>query len=567
MNEVEQGVWDSPTLPFADDWFSPESSPYGNDDIDLSQVTFCIVDLETTGMGPGAKITEIGAVKTRGGETIGTFQTLINPELPIPGFITSLTGITNAMVRRAPTIDAIFGSIVEFARGCVMVAHNASFDMGFLLREADRLGYDWPSRTVIDTLSLARRIIPRRDIPKYTLEALSQYFDVPHSPTHRALDDVLATVHILHALLELVGNQGVDSLGELLGFTRVISRERRDKRSWADPLPEKPGVYLFVRNAERGREVLYVGTSKNIRKRVRTYFTAAENRSRMEEMVALATGVEAVECHTALEAAIVELRFISSYQPPYNKRSKKPRYTWVRLTDEPIPRPSIVRKVGPGHASYLGPFSGAEPAETAIAALIEAFSLRQCSGRLSTKTPREPCALAEMGSCLAPCTLDNMEGYAKVAARARVSLSEDVRDVRQASRMRIEELSSQLRYEEAAETLDRLRTFEKGLLRGARLRSLSSCAHIVAARAVGAYWELHVFRYGTLAAAGLAKPGDDPARVAQGLVNTAATVIPDVPGMPAGLIEEAELIASWMEQPGVRLLDIDGTWGWPVNVG
>ncbi|MDR0849031.1 MAG: DEDD exonuclease domain-containing protein [Propionibacteriaceae bacterium] len=567
LERDEQGVWDSPTLPFGDDWFAPDSPSGNNDDIALSQVTFCVIDLETTGMGPAARITEIGAVKTRGGEHVGEFHTLVNPEIPVPGFITALTGITNAMVRRAPTIDLVFSSLVEFTRGCVMVAHNASFDMGFLLREAERLGYDWPSRTVIDTLSLSRRVIPRSDIPKYTLDALSQYFDVPHSPTHRALDDVLATVSILHALLELVGNQGVETLADLLAFSRVLSRARREKRCWADDLPEKPGVYLFVRNAERGREVLYVGTSKNIRKRVRTYFTAAENRSRMEEMIALATGVEAVECHTALEAAIVELRCIKAHQPPYNKRSKRPRHTWVKLTTEPIPRLSVVRKMSADQASYLGPFSGSEPAEVAIDALTGAFALRPCTHRLSTRTPREPCALAEMGSCPAPCTLSELGAYSDIVERARASLTQDVRGVRQANRARIGELSEQLRYEEAAETLERLQVFETALKRGARLRSLSSCANIVAARAVGAYWEIHVVRYGTLACAGIARPGDDPARVAQLLVESAGTVVPQVDSMPAGLIEEAELIASWMELPGVRLLDIEGTWGWPVNVG
>ena len=542
--------------------------PLFDDEVEtpLSETVFCVIDLETTGMGPDARITEIGAVKVRGGEVLGQFQTLVNPGIPIPGFITRLTGITNSAVARAPKLREVFPSLVEFARGCVMVAHNARFDMGFILRASQNLGYEWPSTTVVDTVSLARRIIPRHEVRNYQLSTLASYFSASISPTHRALDDVGATVDLLHGLIARVGNQHVTTLEDLLQFSHTISKERRSKRVWAEHLPDGPGVYFFVRDSDRGRKILYVGTSKQIRKRVATYFTASESRGRMEEMVALATGVEAIECRTALEAAVVELRLITAHQPPYNRRSKNPRHTWVKVTAEPIPRFSVVRKVLDDQASYCGPFAGRGPAEEAILALDEAFPLRPCRERLSATVAREPCALAEMASCPAPCTLRNLDSYYSLVDQVKRCLAGDVRPVRQACMAAIRSLSEQCRYEEAQEILHRLRIVERAMVRKARLTSLASCPQILAARRVGDCWELHVFRYAQLAAAGIARPGEDPGRVAEQLVTMASSVTPVIPGMPAGSIEEAELIAAWMEEPGVRLIDIDGVWGWPVHL-
>jgi len=536
-------------------------------EIPLHQATFCVIDLETTGTADDSRITEIGVVKVRGGEVLGEFQTLVNPGTVIPGFITSLTGITNAAVRHAPKLREVFPSLVEFCRGAIMVAHNARFDMGFIMRAAERLDYEWPSTTVLDTVGLARRVIPRHEVLNYRLGTLSQYLATVTQPSHRALDDARATVDLLHALLSRIGNQSVHTVEDLLQFSYTISKTRRSKRTWADDLPEGSGVYFFVRDSENRRQYLYVGTSKHIRRRVATYFTPAESRRRMEEMVSLATGVEAVACHTALEAAIVELRLITGYQPPYNRRSKQPHHTWIKLTDEPIPRFSIVRRVLDDRCAYCGPFSGRVMAAQAELALTEAFPLRTCVRRLRPGVVCEPCALAEMGSCLAPCAGRNLDAYGQVVHQVRECFGGDIRLVAQACFGAIDLLSGQCRYEEAAEVLERFRTLEHGMSRQARLMSLARCPYIVAARRqeTSGGWEIHVIRYAQLAAAGVARAGDDPVELAGDLLAASRTVTPTIPGWPAGSIEEAELIARWLEEPGVRLLDIDGTWGWPVH--
>lgn len=536
------------------------------EDQPLINTRFCVIDLETTGTSLDSRITEIAAVKVQGGQVRGEFQTLINPGVPIPRFITDLTGISNTTVTQAPRLQEVFATLVEFCRGCVMVAHNARFDMGFIRRAAIGLNYTWPNSFVLDTMTLAKRIIPRSEIKNYRLQSLAQFFNTPVQPTHRALDDVRATIDVLYGLLERVGNQGVATIEDLLAYSSTKPNTLRAKRVLASQLPVGPGVYCFLRETDTSRSHLYVGTSKQIRRRVTSYFTASQRRRRIDEMLQLATGVEAIECHTALEAAVVELRLITAHQPPYNRRSKNPHYKWIKLTTQPIPRFSIVHRILDDQASYCGPYSDRTSAELAVAALLEAFHLRTCTMRLSQNKPIQPCGLAELAFCSAPCSGHNLDSYQDQVDRARQCLAGDIRQVRSACYQAITNLSSQYRYEEAAEMLRRLQAIESGLYRYFRLTAVANCSQIVAARKLGESWEIHVFRYGQLANAGVARPGDDPQRQADILVSTAKTVLEPIAEAPAGRIEETELIAAWMELPAVRLINIDGTWGYPVNL-
>ncbi|MEP6665641.1 MAG: DEDD exonuclease domain-containing protein, partial [Nocardioidaceae bacterium] len=369
----------------------------------LREATFVVVDLETTGGSAvgGSSITEIGAVKVRAGEVLGEFQTLVRPTEPIPPFISVLTGITNSMVAGAPRIESALPSFLEFARGCVLVAHNAPFDVGFLRHYSEQIGIGWPRFDVLDTAKLARRVITRDDAPNCKLSSLARLFNATTTPNHRALSDARATVDVLHGLMERLGNLGVHTLEELQTFSSRVSAAQRRKRHLAEQLPHAPGVYLF--RDGQGR-VLYVGTSKDLRARVRTYFTASETRSRMGEMVGLATSVQGITCATSLEAEIRELRLIAEHKPRYNRRSKFPeRVSWVKFTVEPWPRLSLVKQVLDDDADYLGPFRSRKSAEAAMAALHESFPIRQCAGRLPRKASRSACVLAEMGRCLSPC--------------------------------------------------------------------------------------------------------------------------------------------------------------------
>ena len=368
----------------------------------LHGVTFTVVDLETTGGSAeaGSMITEIGAVKVRAGEVLGEFQTLVNPHTEIPPFIAVLTGISNSMVSEAPPIDSALPAFLEFAAGTVLVAHNAPFDVGFLRHFSEKQGRAWPAFEVVDTAKLARRVITRDDAPNCKLSSLAQVFHSTTTPNHRALSDARATVDVLHGLMERLGNLGVSTLEELQTFSSRVSTAQRRKRHLAEGLPHAPGVYLFRDDAGR---VLYVGTSRDLRTRVRSYFTASETRSRMGEMVGIATSVTGIVCATALEAQVRELRLIAQHKPRYNRRSRFPeKVHFVKLTREPWPRLSLVKKVLDDDADYLGPFGSRQVAEHCLAALHETFPVRQCTDRFGKHPSRTACVLAEMGKCLSP---------------------------------------------------------------------------------------------------------------------------------------------------------------------
>ncbi len=533
----------------------------------LRDTTFCVVDLETTGgsAAGGSMITEIGAVKVRGGEVLGEFQTLVNPHEEIPAFIAVLTGITNAMVSDAPPIEAALPAFLEFARGSVLVAHNAPFDVGFLRHFALLQGRGWPPFEVLDTAKLARRVITRDDAPNCKLSSLAKAFNSSTTPNHRALADARATVDVLHGLMERLGGLGVHTLEELQTFTSRVSPAQRRKRHLAEGLPHAPGVYLF--RDERAR-VLYVGTSRDLRTRVRTYFTASETRSRMGEMVAIAERVDGITCATPLEAEVRELRLIAEHKPKYNRRSRFPeKVHFLKLTREIWPRLSLVRRVLDDDADYLGPFSSRKTAEKCLAALHETFPVRQCSDRLAREPSRAPCVLAEMGRCLSPCDGSvDVASYAAVVRSLRDTLLSNPDDVVDVIQERMARLSRDERFEEAQVHRDRLSAFVRAAARTQRLSALTSCPEVVAARREDdGRWAVHVVRFGRLCAAGVIPRGAEAHAFVAGLLSSAETVRPGLGPVPAATAEETEKVLRWLESPGVRLVDIDGEWVCPVG--
>ncbi|MFF3857362.1 DEDD exonuclease domain-containing protein [Micromonospora sp. NPDC002575] len=532
----------------------------------LHATTFVVVDLETTGGAPdGGGITEIGAVKVRGGEELGVLATLVNPGVPIPPFITVLTGITQAMLVSAPPIEQVLPSFLEFVADAVLVAHNAPYDVGFLKAACARHGYRWPNPRVLDTAALARRVLSRDEVPNRKLATLSAYFRTATRPTHRALDDAKATVDVLHGLIARLGGHRVDTVGEAIEFARAVTPTQRRKRHLADGLPKAPGVYIFRAADDRP---LYVGTSGDIATRVRSYFTAAEKRARMSEMLAAAERVEAVECAHSLEAEVRELRLIGAHAPPYNRRSKFPeRMVWLKLTDGPYPRLSVVRSLADGDEGYLGPFGSRRAAELAAAGFHDALPLRQCTHRLSLRTVTPACALAELGRCPAPCEHRITPG--EYAARAvdpfRAATATDPGPVVHALLARIGALAADQRYEEATVVRARLAAVLRATVRMQRLTALAGIAELAAARpAARGGWELALVRHGRLAGAGVSPPGVHPRPTIELIRATAETVPPGPGPVPRASAEESERILSWLERPETRLVEMSSGWASPV---
>lgn len=202
----------------------------------LSQITFAVLDLETSGGSPnkGAGITEIGVVKVRGGQVLGTFQSFVDPGHTIPYFITQLTGITDDMLVSAPFVDELLPTLLEFLGSheeTVLVAHNSPFDMSFLKAAAVTHEIVWPNYLTIDTARLARAVLDRDEVLNCKLGTLAAFFNATTSPTHRALDDALATVDVLHGIIERLAGHDVDTFEAMRNFP---SKKKRAKRPISD---------------------------------------------------------------------------------------------------------------------------------------------------------------------------------------------------------------------------------------------------------------------------------------------------------------------------------------------
>ena len=198
----------------------------------LADTTFAVLDLETSGGSPrlGAGITEIGVVKVQGGEVLGTFQSFVDPGHSLPVFITQLTGISDDMLVSAPFIDEILPTLFEFlgsADETVVVAHNSPFDLSFLKAASLTHEFQWPDYVTVDTARLAKAVLDRDEIVNCKLATLAQFFGASTSPTHRALDDALATVDVLHGLIERLAGFDVHNFEQMRSFP---SRKKRTKR-------------------------------------------------------------------------------------------------------------------------------------------------------------------------------------------------------------------------------------------------------------------------------------------------------------------------------------------------
>ena len=193
-------------------------------EVELSRLEFAVVDLETTGWSPEvAAITVIGAVRVRGGLRQGVFASLVNPGMPVPPGIEDLTGITDLMLTAAPRLAAVLPGLLDFAQGCVLVAHNAPFDLGFLVAACGDCGLAWPGFTVLDTVMLARRVMDPDEVPDCKLGTLAGFFRARTAPNHRALADARATADVLGWLIRRLAHRGVRTLNQLSTWPDVVA--------------------------------------------------------------------------------------------------------------------------------------------------------------------------------------------------------------------------------------------------------------------------------------------------------------------------------------------------------
>lgn len=422
----------------------------------LIDVTFCVLDLETTGGSPDDdRICEIGAVKVRGGDCLGTFHTMVDPGRPIPPAITMLTGLTTAVVTPAPRVGEILPTLEEFMADTVFVGHNVRFDRSFLDAARVRAGYERLGNPTVDTCALARRLLAE-EVPNCKLETLATRFRLDHRPSHRALDDALATTDLLHLLLERAAGLGVVGLDDLLALPSAGAHPQASKLRMTDHLPRSPGVYLFRDAAGR---VLYVGKASNLRSRVRSYFSS-DTRRKVGGLLRETARIDHMTAPTPLDAAVNEIRLIHEHLPRYNRQGTTWRKSaYLKLTDEAFPRLSVVRQVR-DDATYLGPLPSARVAKRVAEAVESAVPLRRCTADPARADRPAPCAPAQLGVSVCPCAADiDVEGYRPIAEAARRALTEDPAVVSAPLSERMGRLAAAQRFEEAADVRDRLAAF------------------------------------------------------------------------------------------------------------
>jgi len=517
--------------------------------VPLSETTFCIVDVETTGGSAlDGAITEVGAVKLRGGECLGTLQTLVNPGMAIPPEITVLTGITEAMVLPAPRIDEVLPSFLEFLGDAVLVGHNVRYDIGFLNAALARAGRPRMGNRFVDTCALARRLV-RDEVPDCRLGTLASRLRLAHRPTHRALDDALATGDLLHVLLERAGTLGVLGLDDLLQLPTLQGTAQLNKLRLTIRLPRLPGVYLF---RGRGGRVLYVGKATNLRARVRSYFST-EQRRKVTQLLREMESVDHIVCAGPLEAAVLEVRLIHQHMPPFNRRSKTwRRYAYLKLTlDERFPRLSVVRKARDGDgALYLGPLPSAGAARLLAEALETAVPIRRCTAKPPRQPRAAPCAPAQLGVSLCPCAAQVSEAqYAAVIGRLVRGLTAEPALLLDPLTDRMNALAGAERFEEAADTRDRAAALARALTRQRRMEALRRTGRHAVDDANGRRVVL---------AAGRLLDGPLFATFCDGAVTAGP--------LPRELADEVGCVAAWLdaEAPRLRLVACDGELASPL---
>jgi DNA polymerase-3 subunit epsilon len=366
------------------------SAPPGRD-LPLEAARFVVVDLETTGLRPGrSAICEIGAVSLDGLLPAGTFETLVDPGVPIPPVVTGITGLEDRDLRGAPRPPVAVRDFLAFAgEHAVIVAHNARFDLAFLDREVELITGRRLAAPVVDTVGLARKLLSGRT-PRVGLASLAHFFGTSAQPCHRALPDAQATAEILIALVGLAQERGARTVADLVELAAPRRRRVYGKRSLVFGAPTRPGVYVF---RDRHGQALYVGRARDLRARLRSYFRSERQRPAVEAALAAVDRVDWQVLGSELEAALEELRLIRKLRPPANARGKRGgRAVFLRRRGAEV---VVSSRPGP-----LGPIGNRRRAERAARALSGATDEELAALLTGGPLPRLRARLRDLSDCL-----------------------------------------------------------------------------------------------------------------------------------------------------------------------
>ncbi len=301
---------------------------------------YAIVDIETTGSNTAYdRIIEIAVVVTDGRKTLSSYQTLINPGVSIPYWISGLTGIETADTRDAPVFSDICETLMEILKGNIFVAHNVSFDYGFLKSEFAREGMDFnPGR--LCTVRLSRKIIPGHRT--YSLGALCAELGIAITARHRAMGDAEATATLFHMLFAL-DKEAIDKSAKRNSGEGVLPPNL--SRNTYDKIPELPGIYYFH---DEHQKIIYVGKADNLRKRIKGHFASGSESRQKQRLFLSIYDISYTLCGNELVSLLLEIAEIKRFWPAFNREAKKTGTTYgIYMYEDPAgySRLSIGKKV------------------------------------------------------------------------------------------------------------------------------------------------------------------------------------------------------------------------------
>ena len=468
------------------------------------------------------------------------------------------------MVLAADPLEEVFSRFLAFWRADhpdsppvnALVAHNASFDTGFLRRAAEQLDDPLPDALTVDTLAIARLLLPRPFVANHRLATLASYFGAD-KPTHRALDDVLATVTVLQGLLDLGAGAGLTHTQDFRVLQKV-PRQIRAKRVLGADLPARPGVYIFE---DADGKPLYVGSASNLRTRVGSYTTLSEKRRQMREMLAAARHIQHICFPHVLLARLKELELIARLNPPFNRASTRPDKYWLlELTNEDFPRLKLSKRVERNNASRtFGPFTTRKSAERVRRVLSQQWNLRTCTQVISPGDPANSCYLEQLGTCRAPCRVQKQESYrqhcqliatnrAKAEQEAVTSLLEKVQD-----------LADRQEFEQAAVVREQLAALSQAGAEQELLSPLLAAEKLIfALPASSGGWVYLALAYGKIVGTAFTC-ANAPKIAVEKTVATLAEIFPVTAPRFLGqgiLWEQLHILAQQLYQPGTRIVQI-----------
>ena len=329
---------------------------------------YAILDIETTGGQFNEEgITEIAIYKFDGREVVDQFISLVNPEKEIQPFVVKLTGINNAMLRSAPKFYEVAKRIIEITQDCILVAHNTSFDYRILRTEFNRLGYDF-IRPTLCTVELSKKLIPGME--SYSLGKLVRALGIPVADRHRASGDAMATVKLFKLLLSKDVEKEI-----LIGSIKAEIKSGLTPKllDIVESLPHKTGIY-YIHN-EKG-DLIYIGKSKNIKKRVNQHFTGKTNKCKKIQLEVFAVTYE--ETGSELIALLKESEEIKINKPIYNRAQRKSIFQWALyevLNDEGYL--SLQLQKADGRKKEITAFSSIQEGKNTLFRITEKYNLCQ----------------------------------------------------------------------------------------------------------------------------------------------------------------------------------------------